>query len=79
MTTSRLSLDLARRTVAYAGAHLADLGYGTPRSRAALAAKAEQATIWLASHCECCGAPLSDPDSVARRVGPECARRLAVV
>jgi hypothetical protein len=29
--------------------------------------------------CQCCGRPLTDPISIARRYGPECAERLGII
>lgn len=52
-----------------------------PARRQTLDAKLADARTHLAAllmnHCERCGALLTNPDSISRRLGPECERRVA--
>lgn len=73
----RFSPTYAARTLAYCEAALAD--DTSEDRRAALEAKADVMRTWLDGHicCRRCGRPLTDPDSVARRLGPDCAQRVS--
>lgn len=48
-----------------------------PEVRADLEAKAQACRALLSQHCRVCHRPLSDPESVAAGIGPDCAAKPA--
>lgn len=74
MTTIKVSVTKARRHLSYC---LAELLTATGQRHADLLAKAEHLRTQLAGRCRECGRTLTDADSVARGIGPECRKAAA--
>lgn len=68
---ARARLDVCTRSL---GVDVADAGPELDDARAQL--DAWQAALHAAGYCRRCGRPLTDPESVALGLGPDCARRI---
>ncbi len=71
-----MNLHIAVRDARYCRQALTEPNMPATR-RLRLTARLDQAETFLRTHCAECGRPLTDETSIARGVGPECAKAMA--